>query len=59
MTLKIADARAAIFERLNSPIEISRLEHEAIDGARLRLATLNVANVEVVTLAPLTGDTPS
>lgn len=59
MTLKIADARAAILERLNRPIEISRLEHEAIDGARLRRATLKVANVEVVKLAPLTGDTPS
>src|ERR1700731_5398573 len=30
LTLNIADARAAITERLNSPIEISRLEHEAI-----------------------------
>jgi hypothetical protein len=59
MTLKIADARAAILERLNSPIEISRLEHEAIDSARPRLATLKVANVEVVKRAPLTGDMPS
>jgi hypothetical protein len=29
LTLNIADARAAITERLNSPIEISRLEHDA------------------------------
>lgn len=59
MTLKIADARAAITERLNSPIEIGRLEHEAIEGARLKLASLKVANVEVVKLVPLTGDRPS
>jgi hypothetical protein len=59
MTLKIADARAAILARLNSPIEISGLEHEAIDAARLKLATLKVASVEVVELAALTGDTPS
>ena len=58
MTLKIADARAAILARLNSPIEISRLEHEAIEAARLKLATLKVANVEVVKLAPLTGESP-
>jgi hypothetical protein len=33
LTLNIAGARAAITERLNSPIEISRLEHEAIEAA--------------------------
>jgi hypothetical protein len=42
MTLKIADARAAILERLNSPIEIGRLEHEAIEAARIKLSTLKV-----------------
>jgi hypothetical protein len=51
MTLKIADARAAILERLNSPIEISRLEHEAIEAARIKLATLKVASIEVVKLS--------
>ena len=40
MTLKIADAGAAITERLNSPIEIGSLEHESIESARERLATL-------------------
>ena len=59
MIRKIADARAAIKARLNSPVEISRLEHEAIEAARIKLATLKVANVEVVQLAPLTGDTPT
>ena len=58
MPQKIADAHAAIKERLNSPMEISKLEHEAIEAARIKLATLKVAKVEVVKLAPLTGDTP-
>jgi hypothetical protein len=48
LTLNIADARAAITERLNSPIEITRLEHEAIDAARERLATLKAKPVEIV-----------
>jgi hypothetical protein len=59
MTLKIADARAAITERLNSPIEIGRFEHEGIEAARQRLATLKAQRVEVVKLALSTGDTPS
>ncbi len=58
MTLKIADARAAIVERLNSPIEIHRLEHESIEAARQKLATLKVEQVEVVKRAVSTGDTP-
>ena len=36
LTLNIAGARAASTGRLNSPIEISRLEHEAIEAARLK-----------------------
>ena len=59
LTLNIADARAAITERLNSPIEISRLEHEAIEAARLKLATLKAKPVEVVKLALVAGDTPT
>jgi hypothetical protein len=58
ITLKIANARAAITERLNSAIEIGRLEHEGIEAARERLATLKAMPVEVVKLAPTTGDTP-
>jgi hypothetical protein len=57
MTLKIADARAAIAERLNSPVEIGKLEHEGIEAARERLATLKAMPVEVVKLALTTGDT--
>jgi len=59
MTLKIADARAAIAERLNSPVEIGKLEHEAIEVARQRLATMKARPVEVVKLALSTGDTPA
>jgi hypothetical protein len=59
LTLTIAHARVAITERLNSPIEISRLEHEAIETARLKLATLQANPVEVVKLALTTGDAPT
>jgi len=59
MTLRVADARAAITERLNSPIEISRLEHEAIEAAQQRLDTLKAKPVEVVKLALVAGDTPT
>jgi hypothetical protein len=59
MTLKIANARAAITERLNSPIEIGRLGHEAIESALERLATLRAQPVEVVELAVSAGDTPT
>jgi len=59
MTLKIEDARAAILERLNSPIGIGSLEHEAIEAARIKLATLKVTNVAVVKLTLPAGDKPS
>jgi hypothetical protein len=59
MTLKIAEARAAFTERLNSPIEIGKFEHEGIEAARQRLATLEAQRVEVVKLAVSNGDTPS
>ena len=64
MTLKIAHARAAIAERLNSPTEIGKPEHEGIEAARQRLDTLKARRVEaeqagVVKLAASTGDTPS
>ena len=48
MTLKIAEARAAITERLNSPIEIGKFEHEGIEAALQKLATLKARRVEVV-----------
>ena len=52
MALPISDARAAITERLNSPIEISRLEHESIEAAGQRLGTLKAEPVDVVRSAP-------
>jgi hypothetical protein len=52
LTLNIADARAAITERLNGPIEISRLEHEAIEAARQGLAALKAKPVDAVLSAP-------
>jgi hypothetical protein len=59
LTLAIADARRAITERLNRPIEISRLEQEALEAARQKLATLKAKPVEVVKLALVAGDTPT
>jgi hypothetical protein len=59
MALRVAGANAAISERLNSRIEISNLEREAIEAARLRLATLRAQPVEVVKLAVVAGDTPT
>ncbi len=59
LTLKIAGACAAITERLSSAIEIGKLEHEGIEAARERLATLKAMPVEVVKLALTTGDTPA
>jgi hypothetical protein len=59
LTLNIADARAAITERLNGPIEISSLEHDAIEAARQGLATMKAKPVEVVKLAPTTEDSPT
>ena len=59
LTLNIADARAAITERLNNPIEISKLEYEAIEAARQGLATMKAKPVEVVKLATTTGDSPT
>jgi hypothetical protein len=40
LSIRIAEANAAIRERLNSSAEIGRLEHEAIEAARVRLASL-------------------
>jgi hypothetical protein len=50
LPLRIADANAAIKERLNTPIEISRHEHWAIEGAQQRLATMEGRQVDSVFL---------
>jgi polysaccharide deacetylase 2 family uncharacterized protein YibQ len=59
MTLRIADARAAITERLNGPIEIGRAERESIEVAQQKLENLKAKPVEVVKLALVAGDTPT
>jgi hypothetical protein len=57
MALRISDARAAINERLNSHIEITPHEREALDAAVQKLATLKVQHVELIEPTVPTGDT--
>ena len=57
MAIRIADARAAINERLDSRVEITPLEHEALEAAVRKLATLKVQHVELIKPAAPTGDT--
>jgi hypothetical protein len=54
LAIRIAEASAAIKERLNSPTEIERLEHEAIESARVRLG-----NLKAERLMPLGRDQPT
>ena len=58
MATRISDARAAINERLNnSLVEITAHEHEALDAAIQKLATLKVQHVELIEPTAPTGDT--
>jgi hypothetical protein len=57
MAIRISDARNAINERLNSLAEIKPHEHEALDAAAQKLATLKVQHVEVINPTAPTGDT--
>jgi hypothetical protein len=57
MSDRISDARAAINERLSSQFEITPHEHEALDAAVQKLATLKVQHVEFIEPTPTTGDT--
>jgi hypothetical protein len=57
MSDRISDARAAINERLSSQFEITPHEHEALDAAVQKLATLKVQHVELIEPAATTGDT--
>jgi len=50
LALRIAEANAAIQERLTTPIEISRHEHEAIEAAQQRLASMEGRQVDSVFL---------
>jgi hypothetical protein len=57
LAIRIVEAHAAIKERLDSQLEIPRLEREAIESAQQRLATLKVASVELVVPPSSGGDT--
>src|SRR5580704_2846037 len=56
MTVRISTARAAINERLDSHVQISSLEHEALAAAVQKLATLKVQHVDVIKPSTPTGD---
>jgi hypothetical protein len=57
MAVRISDARAAINARLNSHVEITTHEHEALDAAVQKLATLKVQHIELIEPTAPTGDT--
>jgi hypothetical protein len=57
MSIQISDARAAIIERLNSRVEITPHEREALDASVQKLATLKVQHVELFEPTAPTGDT--
>ena len=48
LTIRISNARAAIDERLNSHAEITPSEHDALDAAVQKLATLKVQQVDLI-----------
>ena len=54
---RISKARVAINDRLNSCAEITPNEHEAIDAAVQKLATLKFYRVELIQPTMPTGDT--
>lgn len=57
MTSRVSIARIAINERLNSHVDITPLEHEALDAAVQKLATLKVQHVDLIEPTPPSGDT--
>jgi hypothetical protein len=57
MTLRISNARSAIHERLNSLAKITPNEHEALDAAVQKLATLKVQHVDLIEPAAPAADT--
>jgi hypothetical protein len=57
MASRISDARAAINERLNSHVELTPHEHEALDAAVQKLATLKVQHIDLIKPTTPTGDT--
>ena len=57
ITNRISNARAAIDERLNSRVDITPNEHEAMDAAVQKLATLKIQHVDLIQPTAATGDT--
>jgi hypothetical protein len=57
MAVRISDARAAINARLNSHVEITPHELEALDAAVQKLATLKVQHIDLIKPTTPTGDT--
>ena len=57
LAIRIAEASAAIKERLGSPVEMEKLEHEAIEAARLRLGNLKAEHVDAALSGPTDGNT--
>ena len=57
MAIRVEEARAAINERLNSLVEITPLQQEAMKAAVQRFATLKVHHVELIKQTAPTGDT--
>ena len=57
ITNRISNARAAIDERLNSRVDITPNEHEAMDAAVQKLATLKIQHVDLIQPTAATRDT--
>ena len=57
MAVRVSEAQAAINKRLNSHVEITPHEREALDAAVQKLATLKVQHVELIEPIAPTGDT--
>ena len=57
MSYRVTNARTAIHERMNSQVEITSSEHEALEAAVQKLATLKVQHVDLIQPTVPTGDT--
>ena len=57
MSYRVTNARTAIHERMNSQVEITPSEHEALEAAVQKLATLKVQHVDLIQPTVPTGDT--
>ena len=57
MAIRVVEARAAINERLDSRVEITPDEHQALHAALQKLATLKVQHVDLIKPITSTGNT--